>query len=43
MIEKVKEGVMEQKFKQIERHLYKRQYQTAGGELTTHYYAGNTL
>jgi integrase len=30
---------MNQKFERIEKHLYRRQYQTAGGELSTIYYA----
>lgn len=29
---------MEQKFERVEKHLYRRQYQTAGGEWTTLYY-----
>jgi hypothetical protein len=30
---------MEEKFERVEKHLYRRQYQTAGGEWTTLYYA----
>src|SRR5688572_26258058 len=29
---------MEQKFERVEKHMYRRQYQTAGGEWTTLYY-----
>jgi hypothetical protein len=31
--------LMNQKFERIEKHLYRRQYQTASGELSTIYYA----
>src|SRR5207248_1279819 len=34
-----KETVMKQTFERIEKHLYKRQYQTAGGNWSTVYYA----
>jgi integrase len=35
---KTKEGNMEQTFERVEKHLYKRQYQTASGDWSTVYY-----